>query len=109
MGNAAVRLASNSVKQLNQTCIVNFWMPDGFKDIPADTKTYRELMVKSLDEIFEAQMDTNYVKGLNRKQAVRPWTGKLYGSKPMSFRMDTRQQEIKCIVLTWDISIPLKM
>lgn len=41
----------------NEVCIVNYWMPDGFKDVPADTRRYRENMLHSLDEIFAAPMD----------------------------------------------------
>ena len=30
----------------------NFWMPDGYKDTPADRKSPRERLAASLDEIF---------------------------------------------------------
>ncbi len=30
----------------------NFWMPDGYKDEPADRLGHRELMIASLDEVF---------------------------------------------------------
>lgn len=39
-------------KQLGQTCIDNFWFPDGYKDVPADTLVLRESMRQALDEIF---------------------------------------------------------
>lgn len=32
--------------------VVNFWMPDGYKDIPADPVAPRMRMMESLDEIF---------------------------------------------------------
>lgn len=48
-------------KELGETCVVNFWMPDGYKDIPADTAIHRELMVESLDEIFKEKMDEKYI------------------------------------------------
>lgn len=48
-------------KELGETCVVNFWMPDGYKDIPADTAIHRELMVESLDEIFKDKMDEKYI------------------------------------------------
>jgi L-rhamnose isomerase len=48
-------------KVLGQTCVVNYWMPDGYKDIPADTATHRELMTQSLDEIFQDKLDEKYV------------------------------------------------
>ncbi len=33
-------------------CINNLWIPDGLKDRPADRLGYRELLARSLDEIF---------------------------------------------------------
>lgn len=39
-------------KELNQTCAINYWMPDGHKDTCVDTKGYRDRMTASLDEIF---------------------------------------------------------
>jgi len=44
-------------KALRQTCVVNFWMPDGYKDVPLDTTAPRERMIASLDEIFKDKMD----------------------------------------------------
>jgi len=37
--------------------IVNFWMPDGYKDVPADTLALRNLMRESLDQIFSEKFD----------------------------------------------------
>lgn len=48
-------------RALGQTCVVNYWMPDGFKDMPADTASYRARMAESLDEIFAAEMDSQYM------------------------------------------------
>ncbi|MGL4595256.1 MAG: L-rhamnose isomerase [Thermoguttaceae bacterium] len=39
-------------KALKTPCVINFWMPDGSKDIPADRLGPRERMKQSLDEIF---------------------------------------------------------
>jgi len=41
-------------------CINNFWIPDGFKDTPADRRTPRERLVESLDEIFREPIDPAY-------------------------------------------------
>lgn len=49
-------------RRLKSPCIVNFWMPDGYKDIPADTLRLRTLMVASLDEIFAKEIDRRYEK-----------------------------------------------
>jgi L-rhamnose isomerase len=44
-------------KQLGSPCITNFWMPDGYKDIPADTLAPRLRMMDSLDKIFAERID----------------------------------------------------
>ncbi len=49
-------------RQLGSPCIVNFWMPDGYKDVPADTVALRKLMVASLDEIFAPEFDLHHLK-----------------------------------------------
>jgi len=49
-------------KRLGQVCVVNYWMPDGYKDIPADTRTLRERMVESLDEIFADKLNPSYIQ-----------------------------------------------
>ena len=55
-------------KQLNQPCAINFWMPDGYKDVCADTKLHRDLMIDSLDQIFAEDVDRKLVPcGLESK------------------------------------------
>jgi L-rhamnose isomerase len=41
-------------------CVTNVWIPDGYKDIPADRKTPRELLKKSLDERFAPKIDPRF-------------------------------------------------
>ena len=44
-------------------CVINHWMPDGFKDNVECSSAPRELMVKSLDEVFAAkEISTDLVK-----------------------------------------------
>jgi L-rhamnose isomerase len=45
---------------LGKTCLTNLWIPDGFKDTPADRKGPRELLLKSLDDIFRKKLDRKY-------------------------------------------------
>ena len=45
-------IGAEFAKATGKTCVINHWMPDGFKDNPEDTDTPRKLMVQSLDEIF---------------------------------------------------------
>jgi L-rhamnose isomerase len=40
-------------KRLNKTCVTNLWIPDGYKDTPADRKSPRERLVESLDAVFK--------------------------------------------------------
>ncbi|MBP3371417.1 MAG: L-rhamnose isomerase, partial [Clostridia bacterium] len=42
-------------------CVVNYWMPDGFKDFPADRTAPRARMAASLDEIFAEPYDKTMV------------------------------------------------
>lgn len=48
-------------KQLGKPCAINYWMPDGYKDVTADTKKHRDLMTESLDEIFAVDIDKKLV------------------------------------------------
>ena len=51
-GIACRKIAEEMGKKLRTPAVVNFWMPDGFKDIPADRLSPRKRMAESLDEIF---------------------------------------------------------
>ena len=46
-------------KQLGSVSFDNFWIPDGWKDEPADRRKYREYLVDSLDKTFEKRIDSN--------------------------------------------------
>jgi len=48
-------------KQLGTTCVVNNWMPDGYKDLPADRLAPRKRMEESLDAIFARPISKDYV------------------------------------------------
>jgi len=47
-------------KKLGTPCVTNVWVPDGYKDIPADRKTPRLILKKSLDEIFKEKIDPKH-------------------------------------------------
>jgi len=44
-------------KALGKTCVTNFWIPDGMKDIPVDRVGPRKRLTASLDEIFGVPVD----------------------------------------------------
>ena len=64
-------------KELGIACINNIWIPDGYKDRPADRLTPRKHLKDSLDAILEKQIDP----GLNR-DAVE---AKLFGIASESY------------------------
>jgi L-rhamnose isomerase len=39
-------------EELGQTCVTNVWIPDGFKDAPADRMSPRQRLKESLDAVF---------------------------------------------------------
>ena len=44
-------------RQLQNPCVTNVWIPDGYKDIPIDRSKPRERLRNSLDQIFTEQID----------------------------------------------------
>ena len=52
-GKACLKIAAEIGKAMNSPCLVNIWIPDGYKDIPADRLSPRLRLKKSLDEILE--------------------------------------------------------
>ena len=47
-------------KALENPCVTNLWIPDGFKDIPVDRKSPRQRLKSALDEIFKEKIDQKY-------------------------------------------------
>jgi L-rhamnose isomerase len=48
-------------KELGTACVTNLWIPDGYKDIPADRKGPRQRLRRSLDEIFAEKIDHSFL------------------------------------------------
>ncbi len=44
-------------RELSQKCVTNIWIPDGYKDIPADRLAPRKRLERSLDEILSEKLD----------------------------------------------------
>jgi L-rhamnose isomerase len=64
-------------REQGSPCVVNVWIPDGYKDTPADRYTPRALLKESLDRIFAEKKDFHLVR-----DAVE---GKLFGIGSESF------------------------
>ena len=60
-GIACRKIGAAMGKKLGSPCVTNVWIPDGYKDIPADRKGPRERLKKSLDEIFTEKIDHKYL------------------------------------------------
>jgi len=56
-GVACRRIASGIAKELGRPVLNNVWIPDGFKDVPADRLGPRLRLKKSLDEIFSEKLE----------------------------------------------------
>jgi L-rhamnose isomerase len=58
-------------KELGTAAVTNIWVPDGYKDTPADRQSPRELLCESLDSVLAEKIDPRY-----NLDAVEP---KLFG------------------------------
>ncbi len=56
-GIACRRIAAYFAKELNTHSLVNVWIPDGYKDIPADRLGPRMRLKDSLDQIFAEPLE----------------------------------------------------
>ena len=59
-GKACLAIAAEMGKAMNSPCLVNIWIPDGYKDIPADRLSPRLRLKASLDAIL-ADYDREWV------------------------------------------------
>jgi L-rhamnose isomerase len=57
---ACRKIGEHFGRELGTPCITNIWIPDGFKDSPADRKAPRLRLKNSLDEVFSAKIDPQY-------------------------------------------------
>ena len=60
-GIACLRIAEYFANELNTYCLVNFWIPDGYKDTPANRLKPRARFMKSMDEILGCGYDKEKV------------------------------------------------
>ena len=60
-GKRCMKIAEYFANETGEPCVINFWIPDGYKDIPADRISPRARFKKSLDEIFSVPYDKSKV------------------------------------------------
>ena len=58
---ACVRISQYFAEELGSPCAMNIWIPDGFKDIPADRMSPRARLKDSLDQILAMDYDKSKV------------------------------------------------
>ena len=56
-GKLCRKIGAEMGKQLGTTTVTNFWIPDGYKDIPVDREGPRKRLADSLDQIFVEDID----------------------------------------------------
>jgi len=60
-GKRCIEISSYFAEETGMPCVMNIWIPDGYKDIPADRLGPRERFKKSLDEILSVPYDKTKV------------------------------------------------
>ena len=58
---ACIRISEYFAEETGEVCVMNIWIPDGYKDIPADRLGPRMRFKESLDEIFAMDYDREKV------------------------------------------------
>jgi L-rhamnose isomerase len=59
-GIACRKIGAEMGRQLGTPTVTNFWIPDGYKDIPVDRNGPRERLADSLDRIFSEKIDPRF-------------------------------------------------
>lgn len=60
-GKACLKIAEFFATETGFPCVINFWIPDGYKDIPADRLAPRARFKASMDEILSVPYDKSKV------------------------------------------------
>ncbi len=60
-GKACLKIAEYFANETGVPCVMNIWIPDGYKDTPADRLAPRARFKKSLDEILSVPYDKSKV------------------------------------------------
>ena len=60
-GKACIKISEYFARETGIPCVMNIWIPDGYKDIPADRLSPRARFKASLDEILDTPYDKSKV------------------------------------------------
>lgn len=81
-GKKCLEIAAYLGKEFGKPCLVNIWIPDGFKDVPADRLTPRLRLKQSLDEILE---------GYDRQWVIPAVESKVFGIGVESYTVGSNE------------------
>jgi L-rhamnose isomerase len=57
---ASRKIGAAMGKALGTPCVTNVWIPDGYKDKPADRLAPRQRLIESLDAVFKEELDPRH-------------------------------------------------
>ena len=60
-GKRCMSIAEYFAEETGKPCVINFWIPDGYKDYPADRLSPRRRYAQSMDEILSVPYDKEKV------------------------------------------------
>ncbi len=60
-GKASRKISAYIGEKMGSPCLCNLWIPDGYKEVPADRLGPRLRLKKSLDEIYSVKYDPKYI------------------------------------------------
>ena len=60
-GKRCMSIAEYFAEETGKPCVINFWIPDGYKDYPADRLSPRRRYAQSMDEILSVPYDKTKV------------------------------------------------
>ncbi|WP_099205370.1 L-rhamnose isomerase [Scatolibacter rhodanostii] len=60
-GKRCLKISEYFAEELGTPCVMNIWIPDGYKDVPADRLSPRARFKESLDEILSTPYDKSKV------------------------------------------------
>ncbi len=80
---ACLKIAEYFATEMQSHCLVNIWIPDGYKDVPADRLSPRLRLKESLDEILAC--------GYNKNKVVVAVESKVFGIGVESYTVGSNE------------------
>ena len=81
-GKRCMEIAAYLGKEMGSPCLVNIWIPDGYKDVPADRLGPRKRYAQSLDEMLE---------GYDKERVIPAIESKVFGIGVESYTVGSNE------------------